>query len=111
MSTPSRDFSRRTGECARPYTIRLCLWIRTRILMVKGFDSDRDLVIARARDAGVQTIVAIGNGDGPGQVDCAIRLQRSTILYTQPSAFIRMKRDWPTKPAFQIWSGWPSIRK
>jgi TatD DNase family protein len=38
------------------------------------FDSDRDLVIARARDAGVQTIVAIGNGDGPGQVDCAIRL-------------------------------------
>jgi len=38
------------------------------------FDSDREAVIARARDAGVQTIVAIGNGDGPAQVDCAIRL-------------------------------------
>ena len=38
------------------------------------FDVDRDEVIARARNAGVQTIVAIGNGDGPGQVDCGIRL-------------------------------------
>ena len=38
------------------------------------FDTDRDEVIARAREAGVQTIVAIGNGDGPGQVECGIRL-------------------------------------
>lgn len=38
------------------------------------FDSDRDEVIARARAAGVKTIVAIGNGDGPNQVDCGIRL-------------------------------------
>lgn len=38
------------------------------------FDSDREQVIARARDAGVQTIVAIGNGNGPEQVDCGIRL-------------------------------------
>jgi TatD DNase family protein len=38
------------------------------------FDSDREQVIARAREAGVQTIVAIGNGDGPQQVDCGIRL-------------------------------------
>jgi TatD DNase family protein len=38
------------------------------------FDADREQVIARAREAGVQTIVAIGNGDGPGQVDCGIRL-------------------------------------
>jgi TatD DNase family protein len=40
----------------------------------KQFDSDREQVIARAREAGVQTIVAIGNGDGPEQVDCGIRL-------------------------------------
>ncbi len=40
----------------------------------KQFDSDREQVIARARDAGVRTIVAIGNGDGPAQVDCGIRL-------------------------------------
>jgi len=38
------------------------------------FAADRDAVIARARDAGVETIVAIGNGDGPAQVDCGIRL-------------------------------------
>jgi TatD DNase family protein len=38
------------------------------------FAPDRELVIARARDAGVQTIVAIGNGDGPAGVDCGIRL-------------------------------------
>ncbi|HXM66538.1 MAG TPA: TatD family hydrolase [Candidatus Acidoferrum sp.] len=38
------------------------------------FDSDREQVIARAREAGVRTIVAIGNGDGPDQVDCGIRL-------------------------------------
>jgi TatD DNase family protein len=40
----------------------------------KQFDSDREQVISRARDAGVQTIVAIGNGDGPEQVDCGTRL-------------------------------------
>jgi TatD DNase family protein len=38
------------------------------------FDSDRELVIARAREAGVETIVAIGNGDGPAHVDCGIQL-------------------------------------
>jgi TatD DNase family protein len=38
------------------------------------FDSDREKVIARAREAGVQAIVAIGNGGGPAQVDCGIRL-------------------------------------
>jgi TatD DNase family protein len=40
----------------------------------KQFDADREQVVARAREAGVQTIVAIGNGDGPEQVDCGIRL-------------------------------------
>jgi TatD DNase family protein len=40
----------------------------------KQFDTDREQVIARARDAGVQTMVAIGNGDGPEQVDCGIKL-------------------------------------
>jgi TatD DNase family protein len=40
----------------------------------KPFDPDREQVIARAREAGVQTIVAIGNGDNPEQMDCGIRL-------------------------------------
>lgn len=40
----------------------------------KQFQADREQVIARAREAGVQTIVAIGNGDGPGTLDCGIKL-------------------------------------
>lgn len=39
----------------------------------KQFDSDREQVIARAREAGVQTIVAIGNGDGPPTLDAGIQ--------------------------------------
>jgi TatD DNase family protein len=38
------------------------------------FDSDREQVIARAQEAGVQAMVAIGNGDGPAHVDCGIKL-------------------------------------
>src|SRR5581483_8819016 len=40
----------------------------------KQFANDREQVIARARDAGVQSLVAIGNGDGPDHVDCGIQL-------------------------------------
>ena len=38
------------------------------------FDADREQVVARAREAGVETIVAIGSGTGPGSLDCGIRL-------------------------------------
>ena len=40
----------------------------------KQFAADREAVIARAREAGVRNIVAIGNGDGPASFDCGIRL-------------------------------------
>ena len=40
----------------------------------KQFASDREQVIARAREAGVRNIVAIGNGDGPANFDCGIQL-------------------------------------
>jgi TatD DNase family protein len=40
----------------------------------KPFAHDRDEVIARAREAGVTNIVAIGNGDGPVNFDCGIQL-------------------------------------
>jgi TatD DNase family protein len=40
----------------------------------KQFETDREAVIERAREAGVQTIVAIGNGDGPPTLDAGIRL-------------------------------------
>ncbi|HZR55673.1 MAG TPA: TatD family hydrolase, partial [Terriglobales bacterium] len=38
------------------------------------FDSDRELVISRARDAGIEAILAIGNGENPEAVACGIRL-------------------------------------
>jgi TatD DNase family protein len=36
------------------------------------FASDRDATIQRAHDAGVRALLAIGNGDGPDDVACAI---------------------------------------
>jgi TatD DNase family protein len=38
------------------------------------FAQDREAVIARARDAGVEALVAIGNGRGPEDVACGIRM-------------------------------------
>jgi TatD DNase family protein len=48
----------------------------------KQFDSDREQVIARAREAGVETMVAIGNGDGPPTLDAGIQLaEKHSFLY------------------------------
>jgi TatD DNase family protein len=38
------------------------------------FNADREQVIARARENGIRTILAIGTGDGPGTLDCAIKI-------------------------------------
>jgi TatD DNase family protein len=38
------------------------------------FDSDRDQVLTRARDEGVEKILLIGSGTGPGTYDCAIKI-------------------------------------
>jgi len=38
------------------------------------FDADRDDVVARALDAGVEHMVAIGTGDGPPDLEAGIRL-------------------------------------
>jgi TatD DNase family protein len=45
----------------------------------KRYDPDRAEVLGRAQAAGVTTILAIGNGDGPGTgtLDCAIKLARN----------------------------------
>ena len=40
----------------------------------KRYDADRDEVLKRAKDAGVNAYLAIGNGDGPDTADCGIRL-------------------------------------
>jgi TatD DNase family protein len=38
------------------------------------FDSDRQQVLTRARDQGVEKILLIGSGTGPGTYDCAIKI-------------------------------------
>jgi TatD DNase family protein len=38
------------------------------------FAGDRDAVLARAAQAGLGAVLAIGNGDGPAQADCGIKL-------------------------------------
>src|SRR6266568_1494716 len=38
------------------------------------FDSDREQVIARAQEVGIANILAVGTGDGPGTLDCAVKL-------------------------------------
>jgi TatD DNase family protein len=43
-------------------------------LEMEQFDADRGQVLARAREAGIETIVAIGSGTGPGSLDCGIQL-------------------------------------
>jgi TatD DNase family protein len=46
------------------------------------FDDDREAMLARARAAGVETILAIGSGTGPGSLDCAIRVaQKHDFVY------------------------------
>jgi TatD DNase family protein len=41
---------------------------------MEQFDSDRVEVIARAREIGIEAILAIGSGTGPGSLDCGIQL-------------------------------------
>src|ERR1700690_755251 len=41
---------------------------------MEQFDTDRELMIARAREGGIDKIVAIGSGTGPGSLDCGIQL-------------------------------------
>jgi TatD DNase family protein len=46
------------------------------------FDSDREQVIARAREAGLVNLLAVGTGDGPGTLDCAVKIaERHEMVY------------------------------
>jgi TatD DNase family protein len=38
------------------------------------YEADRDQVLARAKQVGIEAFLAIGNGDGPETADCGIRL-------------------------------------
>ncbi len=52
-------------------------------LEMEQFNADREQMIARARDAGIEKIVAIGSGTGPGSLDCGIQLaeQHPDLIY------------------------------
>jgi len=43
-------------------------------LEMEQFNNDRSAVLQRAQDVGIETILAIGSGTGPGSLDCAIQL-------------------------------------
>lgn len=51
-------------------------------LEMQQFDADREQVIARARESGIESIVAIGSGTGPGSLDCGIQLaEKHPFIY------------------------------
>jgi TatD DNase family protein len=52
-------------------------------LEMEQFKADRGQMIARARDAGIERIVAIGSGTGPGSLDCGVQLaeQHPDFIY------------------------------
>src|SRR5579864_8106706 len=41
---------------------------------MEQFEADRAAMLERARAAGVERVVAIGSGTGPGSLDCGIKL-------------------------------------
>ena len=71
------------GRGARPHTISRTTNDRRRTTVfidshahLEGprYDTDRDQVLARAKQDGIEAFLAIGNGDGPETADCGIRL-------------------------------------
>lgn len=51
-------------------------------LEMEQFNGDRAAVLERAQNVGVQTIVAIGSGTGPGSLDCGIQLaEKHSFIY------------------------------
>ena len=49
----------------------------------KRYDADRDEVLARAKQNGIEAYLAIGNGDGPENADCGIRLAEKYARHPQ----------------------------
>ncbi len=46
------------------------------------FDPDREQVIARAKETGLRNLLAVGTGDGPGTLDCAVKLaEQHEMIY------------------------------
>ena len=51
------------------------------------FEVDRSAVLQRALDAGVEALLAIGNGTGLGTYDCGIRVAEEAASGTAPKVF------------------------
>ncbi len=79
----------------------------------KRFDADRADVFARAQAAGVTTMLAIGNGDGPGTgtLDCAIKLaqQHGRLRDRRNSSPRSCARH--SRQTSMNWNGWPANPK
>ncbi len=56
-------------------------------LEMPQFDEDRAAMLARARERGVEAVLAIGSGTGPGSLDCAIRLAQEYAGKEAPRIF------------------------
>ena len=64
----------------------------------EDFAADREAVIQRALDAGVEQMVAIGSGDGPPDLEVGVRLaDQHACAFWQQSAFIRTTRLRPLR--------------
>lgn len=51
-------------------------------LEMEQFNADREQALRRAQETGVETIVAIGSGTGPGSLDCGIQVaEKHGFLY------------------------------
>ena len=59
----------------------------------KKYDLDRDDVISRAKEAGIETIVAIGNGEGPANFDCGILLAEKYSQLSGPQVSAKSGRE------------------
>lgn len=53
-------------------------------LEMQQFDADREAMLTRAAEAGVETVLAIGSGTGPGSLACAIELAESVAASSAP---------------------------
>src|SRR5579859_1449782 len=51
------------------------------------FVDDREEVLRRAHEAGVETILLIGSGTGPGTLDCAIKLAEARSPKNPPRLY------------------------
>jgi TatD DNase family protein len=70
----------------------------------KQFDRDRDEVLRRAREAAIETLLAIGNGTGPGTLDCGLRLAEQHDWFYATTGIHPHEARLATEAAYQAMS-------